>query len=89
MSLSVAERSADYSNIKDLGSVLYTDYVYPLELAAILLLVAIIAAITLSHRRRSQRVKGQDIEKQLSAGKAKGVRLVSMPAEPRVRDETC
>src|SRR5690606_15781464 len=43
---------ADYSNTKALGNVMYTDYVYPFELAAVLLLVAIIAAIALTLRRR-------------------------------------
>ena len=43
---------ADYSNTKALGRLLYTDYVYPFELAAVLLLVAMIAAIALTHRKR-------------------------------------
>lgn len=83
----VVVRGIDYSNIKELGSVLYTDYVYPFELAAILLLVAIIAAITLSHRRREERIKGQDIDTQLSANSADRLRIVDMPSEARVRDE--
>lgn len=41
---------ANYSNIKALGSVLYTDYVYVFELAAVLLLIAIISAISMAHR---------------------------------------
>jgi NADH-quinone oxidoreductase subunit J len=45
-------QSADYSNIKTLGSVLYTDYVYPFELAGVILLVAIIAAIQRADRIR-------------------------------------
>lgn len=43
---------ADYSNTKELGRLLYTDYVYPFELAAVLLLVAMVAAIALTHRKR-------------------------------------
>jgi len=43
---------ADYSNTKALGRLLYTDYVYPFELAAVLLLVAMVAAIALTHRKR-------------------------------------
>ena len=43
---------ADYSNTKALGRLLYTTYVYPFELAAVLLLVAMIAAIALTHRKR-------------------------------------
>src|SRR6202795_4400296 len=45
---------AGYSNTKELGRLLYTDYVYPFELAAVVLLVAIVAAIALTLRRRKQ-----------------------------------
>lgn len=44
--------AADYSNTQELGSVLYTFYVYPFEISAVILLVAIIAAISLTMRRR-------------------------------------
>jgi NADH-quinone oxidoreductase subunit J len=44
--------AADYSNTKELGRLLYTEYVYPFELAAVMLLVAMIAAIALTMRRR-------------------------------------
>ncbi len=47
-----APHAADYSNTKELGRLLYTDYVYPFELAAVILLVAIVAAIALTLRRR-------------------------------------
>ncbi len=73
---------ADYSNIKDLGSVLYTDYVYPVELAAVLLLIAIISAISLTHAGKPNR-KVQDVNKQLTAKRDEHVRLVDMPAEKR------
>src|SRR5690606_4455734 len=43
---------ADYSNTKELGRLLYTEYVYPFEIAAVILLVAIVAAIALTLRRR-------------------------------------
>src|SRR4051794_8850253 len=43
---------AGYSNTKELGRLLYTDYVYPFEIAAVILLVAIVAAIALTLRRR-------------------------------------
>ena len=49
-----ARHAADYSNTKELGRVLYTDYVYPFEIAAVILLVAIVAAIALTMRRRPQ-----------------------------------
>ena len=44
--------AADYNNTRELGLVLYTVYVYPFEIAAVILLVAIIAAIALTLRRR-------------------------------------
>ena len=46
------KHSASYSNITAIAEQLYTVYVYPFELAAILLLIAIIAAITLVHRNQ-------------------------------------
>ena len=45
-------RDADYSNTEELGVLLYTVYAYPFEIAAVILLVAIIAAISLTMRRR-------------------------------------
>jgi NADH-quinone oxidoreductase subunit J len=47
-----AAKAADYSNTRELGLALYTDYVYPFELAAFVLLVAMIAAVSLTLRRR-------------------------------------
>lgn len=44
--------AGEYSNTRDLGKLLYTEYVYPLEIAAAILLVAMIAAIALTLRRR-------------------------------------
>jgi len=69
-----------YSNTKELGRVLYTDYAYPLELAAVLLLVAIIAAIALTLRKRKD-TKYQDPGRQAAVKRADRVRLVSMPSE--------
>jgi len=74
------EVPANYSNTKALGNVLYTDYVYPFELAAVLLLVAIVAAIALTMRRRKD-TKFQDPAKQVIVRREDRVRLVSMPAE--------
>lgn len=71
---------AGYSNTKELGRVLYTDYVYAFEIAAVVLLVAIIAAIALTLRRRKD-VRGQDPAQQVRARREARVRLVSMPAE--------
>ena len=47
-----ADKLAQVSNTKDLGALLYTHYLYPLEIAAVILLVAIIAAIALTLRQR-------------------------------------
>ena len=71
---------ADYSNTEALGAVLYTDYVYPLELAAVLLLVAIIAAIALTMRHRPG-LKKQDIAKQVAVRAEDRIRIVKMKAE--------
>jgi len=46
------QAAAEFSNTKELGKVLYSDYLYPLEIAAVILLVAIIAAIALTLRER-------------------------------------
>jgi NADH-quinone oxidoreductase subunit J len=71
---------AGYSNTKELGKVLYTDYVYAFEIAAVILLVAIIAAIALTLRRRKDS-RYQDPSVQVKARREERVRLVSMPAE--------
>jgi NADH-quinone oxidoreductase subunit J len=70
------------SNTEQLGMVLYTDYFFAFELAAVLLLVAIISAITLAHRT-AQRSKKQDIVKQLMTRPEDRVKLVKMQSEPR------
>ena len=75
-----ADPGSGYSNTKALGRLLYTEYVYPFEIAAVLLLVAIIAAIALTMRKRKD-TKYQDPSKQVAVKRADRVRLVSMPAE--------
>jgi NADH-quinone oxidoreductase subunit J len=64
-------------NTKLLGIELYTDYLYPLEIAAVILLVAIIAAIALTLRRRKD-VKGQDPSQQVRVKKADRLRIIKM-----------
>ena len=71
---------ADYSNTKELGRVLYTQYAYAFEIAAVILLVAIIAAIALTLRRRKDS-RSQDPSEQTRAKRADRVRLVNMPSE--------
>jgi NADH-quinone oxidoreductase subunit J len=75
-----ADPGAAYSNTKELGRVLYTDYVYPFELAAVVLLVAIIAAIALTMRKRKD-TKYQTPSQQVAVKREDRVRLVSMPSE--------
>ena len=71
---------ADYSNTKELGTVLYTVYAYPFEVAAVILLVAIIAAIALTMRRRPD-TKYQNPAKQIQVRRGDRVRIVKMEAE--------
>ena len=68
---------AGYSNTKELGSVLYTEYVYAFELAAVVLLLAMVAAITLTMRRRPG-LKVQNIAAQVAVRRDDRVRLVQM-----------
>ncbi|MCP5328582.1 MAG: NADH-quinone oxidoreductase subunit J [Sinobacteraceae bacterium] len=72
----------DYSNTRELGAVLYTQYVYPFELAAVLLLLAIVAAITLTMRRRAG-LKVQDVSAQVAVRAADRVHLVKVAATRR------
>ena len=70
------------NNTQALGRLLYVDYVYPFEVAAVVLLVAIIAAIALTHRKRKE-TKYQDPGQQVKVRREDRVRLVSMPAEKK------
>jgi NADH-quinone oxidoreductase subunit J len=69
-----------YSNTLELGKLLYTQYLYPFEVAAVILLVAIVAAITLTMRRREGQ-KLQDISRQVAVRAKDRVRVVKMDAE--------
>lgn len=71
---------APASNVKELGMLIYTEYVYPFELAAVLLLLAIIAAIALTLRKRKDS-KYVDPGRQVQVRKADRLRVISMPAE--------
>jgi len=77
-----AEHAAGYSNTKELGRLIYTDYVYPFELASVILLVAIVAAIALTLRRRKD-TKYQNPAMQVRVKREDRVRIVSMPAEKK------
>ncbi|OBS10353.1 NADH-quinone oxidoreductase subunit J [Acidihalobacter prosperus] len=69
-------------NTVELGRVLYTQYAYPFELAAVILLVAIVAAISLTFRRRPD-TKYQRPEQQIRIRREDRVRLVNMPSEKK------
>jgi len=75
---------ANYSNTAELGKLLYTDYVYPFELAAVLLLIAIVAAISLTMRKRAG-LKQQNVSAQVAVRREDRVRIVKVEA---VRPET-
>jgi NADH-quinone oxidoreductase subunit J len=71
-----------YSNTKELGRLIYTEFVYPFEIAAVILLVAIVAAISLTLRGRKPS-KYIDPAQQIKVRREDRVRLVSMPAEKK------
>lgn len=71
-----------YNNLIHLGALLYTEYALPFELAGVILLAAIVAAISLAQRLPRQR-KTQEVSEQLRVRREDRVRLVKMPAEKR------
>ena len=73
---------ADYSNTKAVGEWLYTNYLLAFEVAGVILLVAIIAAVALTHRQRSGSHR-QNPSLQVRVRKDERVRLVKMKPEPR------
>jgi NADH-quinone oxidoreductase subunit J len=75
-----APKPAGYSNTTELGTLLYTEFLYPFEVAAVILMVAIVAAITLTMRRRP-RQKIQDINRQVAVRARDRIRVVKMDAE--------
>jgi len=88
----VGQIGAQVSNTKELGKVLYSEYIYPLEIAAVILLVAIIAAIALTLRERKDS-KSQNPSEQVRVKRADRVRLVKMksvmpePVAPLVEEK--
>jgi NADH-quinone oxidoreductase subunit J len=72
------------NNIMVLGRLTFTEYVYPLQIAGAILLVAIIAAIALTLRRRKDH-KAQDPAQQVRVRREERVRLVAMPVDPAGR----
>jgi NADH-quinone oxidoreductase subunit J len=72
--------AAGYSNTKVLGAQIYTAYAYPFEIAAMILLVAIIAAIALTHRKR-RATKYQNPSEQVRVRRNDRLRIIDMPVE--------
>ncbi|MGE4356159.1 NADH-quinone oxidoreductase subunit J, partial [Halothiobacillus sp.] len=79
------------SNTLALGSVLYTEYVYPFEIAAFILLVSIVSAIALAHRKREGALY-QNIDAQVKVNRGDRIRVVKMasstPVESEADDDT-
>ena len=88
----VGQIGAQVSNTKELGKVLYSEYIYPLEIAAVILLVAIIAAIALTLRERKDS-KSQNPSEQVRVKRTDRVRLVKMksvmpePVVPEIEEK--
>jgi NADH-quinone oxidoreductase subunit J len=80
-------RPADYSNTKALGSVLYTEYAYPFELAAMVLLVAMVAAIALTLRRR-EGIRYQDPAMQVRVSREDRLRLIKDEDQQNATDRS-
>ncbi len=81
--ITAPELPANYSNTRELGRLLYTDYVYPFEIAAVILLVAIVAAIALTLRRRHPNNKYVDPAWQVTVRSQDRVRIVKMQADEK------
>jgi len=78
-----ARSPVEYSNTEHLGRVLYSEYLYHFEVAAVILLVAIIAAISLTLRKRPETTNYQMPSDQVRASKGERLRIVSMDSEKR------
>jgi len=77
-----ALKSESYNNLTNLGLLLYTDFAYPFEIAGMLLLTAIVAAICLAHRDPKNR-KGQIPADQIAVKRADRIRILKMPTEKK------
>lgn len=73
---------ADYSNTRELGRLIYTEYAYAFELAAVLLLIAMVAAIALTLRHREDK-KSPNPSEQVKVRKEDRIRIVTMPSEKK------
>jgi NADH-quinone oxidoreductase subunit J len=82
----VAVETVEESNTKMLGRLLYTVYVYPFEIASVILTVAIVAAITLTLREHKRKL--QDVGKQVAVRREDRVRLVNLRKDKSQGEET-
>ncbi len=79
---SVPQASATDSNVQAVGRLMFTDYVYPFELASVILLVGIVAAVALTQREK-RKTKSVDPNQQVFVKAKDRVRVLQMPAEKR------
>lgn len=79
---SVPQAAAEASNVKDVGRLIFTEYVYPFELASVVLLVGIVAAVALTQRGKRKN-KSVNPSQQVFVKAADRVRVLQMPAETR------
>ncbi|BCB25790.1 NADH dehydrogenase subunit J [Sulfurimicrobium lacus] len=77
---------AGYSNIKELGRLIYTDYVYPFEIASVILLVAIVAAIALTLRHRKD-TKYQDPAAQIAVRRNDRLRIIAVSSDNKLKQQ--
>src|SRR5690606_20644576 len=75
-----ADMGADFNNTHALGSLMYTEFVFAVQVGAVILLVGMVAAIALTLRKRSD-VKRTDPSKQVRVRSQDRLRLVSMPSQ--------
>lgn len=81
--LAPALHGPGYSNTKELGRLIYTEYVYPFEIASVILLVAIVAAIALTLRRRKD-TKYQDVAQQIAVRRNDRLRIIPVKADTKL-----
>ncbi|MBX6317411.1 NADH-quinone oxidoreductase subunit J [Pigmentiphaga sp.] len=77
---SVAQAPADFNNTRAIGVAMYTEYIYAVEIAAVILLVGMVAAIALTLRRRTD-VKVTRPSEQIRVRRQDRVRLVKIPSQ--------
>ncbi len=73
----------NYSNVVEVGMALFTNYLYAFEIAGLILLVAMVSAISLAFYGRKPGTKSQKISRQLQASKNTGLRIIKMKAETK------